>query len=320
MGPKRSGSKRKERRWATNRVEAQRDKLQTSYHQQELLVQQQQTLLVELAQRYQELLHLAFTDALTGLPNYRAVISRLHEAVARGTGAQKSCGVLFVDLDQFKRVNDIWGHRAGDWLLYEIAHRMCTVVGPENFVGRYGGEEFVILLPEVDLQMASQMAVDVHSAIVTLPYFWQHEMGSSAVPIFITASIGVAIASLHGCSAEVLIDAADRAMYQAKSAGGGVRLADTERAVPSARLSWGDLTKNAAGVAIDTVAQELLAIISAYDQQSRAIRDVTYLYLYLLQRLPHDIQRPCTHFVIDATKGLADNAQKDELNTTKKEY
>ncbi len=259
-------SKRKKQHQGERRKMALREKLRASYHEQELLVQQQYPLLTELGQLYRELMHLALTDAITDLPNHRAVMSRLHEAVARGPGAQKSCAVLFVDLDQFKRVNDTWGHRAGDWLLYEVACRLRGAVRSEDFVGRYGGEEFVILLPEVDLQTASQMAADVHSVIVSPPYSWQLEAGSSAVPIFISiaASIGAAISPLHGGSAEALIEAADRAMYQAKSTGGGVCVADTEMTSLQARLSRPDPTR----YTVEVAAQVLAAVISASDQQT----------------------------------------------------
>jgi len=202
-----------------------REKLQTSYDEQEILVQQQQTLLAELNQLYWELMQVALTDAITGLPNHRAVMSRLEEVVAHCQRIQGSCAVLFVDLNDFKRVNDTWGHRAGDQLLR-------TAVDVENFVGRYGGEEFVILLTEVDRQAASQMAEDLCSVLVSPPYSWQPNAGSSAVPISISASIGVAVYPLHGGSGEALLEAADRAMYQAKHTGRCVWLADGEIASP----------------------------------------------------------------------------------------
>src|SRR2546427_13125563 len=87
----------------------------------------------------------AVTDALTGLPNHQAVRSRLDEAVVGCQQTPGSCALLFMDLDHFKRVNDTWGHRAGDALLREVAHWVRTALRLEDFVGRYGGGELPIL-------------------------------------------------------------------------------------------------------------------------------------------------------------------------------
>jgi diguanylate cyclase (GGDEF)-like protein len=215
-------SRWEKRRRANDREAALREKLQASYDERDFLLRQQQILLVEFDQLYWELVQIALTDVITGLPNHRAVMNQVDVAVARCQRTQETCAVLFVDLDQFKRVNDTWGHRAGDWLLHEVAQRLRAALRPQDFVGRGGGEEFVVLLPEVDLQVASQVAENMYSVITSSPCFWQPDPTSSAVPISISASIGVAIYSLHGKSAEALIQSADRAMYQAKASRCGV--------------------------------------------------------------------------------------------------
>ncbi len=212
-----------------------REELQASYNEQEVLVQHQQVLLTERDDLYRMLMQVAVTDAITGLPNHQAVINRLDEAVVRCQQMQGSGALLFVDLDHFKRVNDTWGHRAGDALLREVAHQMRTALRLEDFVGRYGGEEFLILLPGVDVQAAMQTAEYLRSFIGSHPYSWQPDTGSSAVPLSTTVSIGVAIYPLHGVSGEALLETADRAMYQAKYTGRNrVYLANVEMAPPQA--------------------------------------------------------------------------------------
>jgi diguanylate cyclase (GGDEF)-like protein/putative nucleotidyltransferase with HDIG domain len=260
-------SKQQRRRRVNDREVALREKLQASYHERDILLQQHQMLLGELDQLYWEMVQVALTDAITGLPNHQAVMSQLDRAIARCQRTQRTCAVLFVDLDRFKRVNDTWGHRTGDWLLHEAAQRLRMTLRPQDFVGRYGGEEFVLLLPEVDRQAANQLAEDIHSVLTSLPYSWSPDSSSSVVPISINASIGVAIYSLHGESAEDLIQFADCAMYQAKSTGGGVRLADVERASPGEMLSMSDAKENLADVA---VMQILTAIVSAHDRGTAA--------------------------------------------------
>ncbi len=218
---------------ATSREAALREQLQESYHEQEVLVQQHQVLLVELNRLNWHLTQVALTDTLTSLPNHQAVISKLDEVVVGCQQTGDSCALLFLDLDHFKRVNDTWGHRAGDALLREVAHLVRKALRLEDFVGRYGGEEFLILLPRVDVQAASQTAEYLRSVIGSQPCSWQPDTGSSAVPIPTTVSIGVAIYPLHGVSGEALLEAADCAMYHAKYTGRNrVYLADVEMASP----------------------------------------------------------------------------------------
>jgi putative nucleotidyltransferase with HDIG domain len=133
----------------------------------------------------------------------------------------------------------------------------------EDFVGRYGGEEFVILLPEVDRQTARQTAEYVCSAIVSLPYSWQPDNGTPAVSVSLTVSIGMAIYPLHGESSKVLLEAADRAMYQAKYTGCCVCLADGEMTSPRVMPSLQNEEKYTAEV---MVVQALTAATAAHDR------------------------------------------------------
>ncbi|HZS77977.1 MAG TPA: amino acid permease [Ktedonobacteraceae bacterium] len=180
---------------------------------------QQQVLLAELDRLYHEQAQAAVTDAVTGLPNHRAVISRLDEELARCRRNDSSCAVVFVDLDHFKRVNDTWGHRAGDIVLREVGERLRSCVRQEDFVGRYGGEEFALILSGADLLGATQAANRLLVALNAEPCTLEQDEAGNPPSIFISGSIGVAVYSLHGSTREELIEAADHAMYTAKRAG-----------------------------------------------------------------------------------------------------
>ena len=193
--------------------------LQASYDEQEILVQQQNDLLAERDLIYFSLLYEASTDGLSGLLNYQAVMHRLDETISNSQHFHGSCVVMFVDVDRFKRVNDTWGHPAGNMLLREVAFRLRKALGPDDFAGRYGGEEFLVVLADIDIYDAMKAAEYVRSVIVSHPYTWQAEGSSTSVAISTSVSIGIAIYPLHGMSSKALVAAADSAMYQAKAAG-----------------------------------------------------------------------------------------------------
>lgn len=200
-----------------------RQKLQSTYEEQEILILQQNELLAEVDRLYREQAKAAITDAITGLPNHRAVMTRLDEELARCArahdGINETCAILFVDLDHFKSVNDTWGHRAGDAILREIADRLRATLRLEDFVGRYGGEEFAIVLVNADMAVASQIAERLRVVVATQPCIWQGDDGTTNVEIAITTSIGVSVYGLHGTTREALIEQADQAMYYAKRGG-----------------------------------------------------------------------------------------------------
>jgi diguanylate cyclase (GGDEF)-like protein len=160
------------------------------------------------------------TDPLTGLLNHRVVIERLETMVVSSQHQQQSCALVFVDLDHFKQINDRWGHQAGDAVLREVGKRLRLHLRPEDVVGRYGGEEFVIGLPQTDLHQAEQLAERLRTAITDQPCLIPAEKeNASPNGLRVTASLGVALFPEHASTLAALLEAADSAMYQAKHSG-----------------------------------------------------------------------------------------------------
>jgi diguanylate cyclase (GGDEF)-like protein/PAS domain S-box-containing protein len=157
----------------------------------------------------------ALHDALTGLPNRTFLRDRLDQAVLAGERDLKSCGVLVLDLDGFKDVNDALGHHAGDAVLKEVARRLRGVLRKSDTVARLGGDEFAVV---------PYGATDVHRGIVIADKIMQALRPPIALegqPITVTASIGIAIHPQHGDDADALLRHADVAMYAAKRARSG---------------------------------------------------------------------------------------------------
>ena len=211
----------------TTREKKLRAQLQEAYNEQHVLVQQQQELLAEVDRLYHEQAEAAVTDAVSGLPNHRAIMARIDEEVARCQRADRACAVLFVDFDHFKRVNDTWGHQAGDTILREVGQRLRASIRQQDYVGRYGGEEFAVILTEVDFLNAIAAAEKLCAAVAQQPCTWIRDGNVEKIPV--TASLGVAVYPLHGQDREALIAHADNGMYQAKRAGRNcVRIADVD--------------------------------------------------------------------------------------------
>jgi diguanylate cyclase (GGDEF)-like protein len=173
---------------------------------------------------YQDAYHDAFHDPLTRLPNRRLFHRRLERIVERASRANHHFAVLFVDLDRFKSVNDQFGHVLGDKLLISAARRLVEAVRPQDMVARRDGDEFTILLDDLD---RPEDAVGVAQRIIEclqMPLLVESPDVEVAT-VEIGASIGIAIASDGTLTAEELIACADAAMYHAKAIGGGVFLA-----------------------------------------------------------------------------------------------
>jgi diguanylate cyclase (GGDEF)-like protein len=167
----------------------------------------------------QETQRLSVTDALTGLGNVRQLAELLRLEIERATRFHRSLGVLMLDLDHFKAVNDEHGHRAGDAVLVEFARRVRRAIREVDLAFRQGGEEFVILLPETDLAGSLTAARRIGEAVRDVAFAVQGRPSGSPGWIPITVSIGVAVFPRHGLTAIELLDAADQALYAAKDAG-----------------------------------------------------------------------------------------------------
>lgn len=263
-----------EQRRVTDREVLLRTQLEEAYSEQKIIVEQQQELLAEVNRLYRERSQAAITDAITGLPNHRAVMSRLEEEIARCHRTHGSFSVLFIDLDHFKRINDTWGHRAGDAILHEVGVQLRATLRLEDFVGRYGGEEFAIVLTDVDLDEANLTAERICSTIARQPCMWVAEDTQTVVPIPVTCSIGVALYQLHGITREALVEHADQAMYQAKHAGRNcVRIADIDIAFPkggAAKVNGIDSAEQLPRAVPVQAVQAFIAVASAHDQGTDA--------------------------------------------------
>ena len=155
----------------------------------------------------------ATTDALTGLKTRRYLEQRLATEGRRTAGVRHSAGLLIVDVDHFKRVNDTFGHPGGDQVLVEVARRLSTGAPRGAVVARYGGEEFAVLLPAGDADSVAATAETARRVIAEHPF---EVAGTSVV---VTASVGGSCLTDEVPNAEVLVISADRALYTAKNAG-----------------------------------------------------------------------------------------------------
>ncbi len=157
--------------------------------------------------------HLAYHDPLTGLPNRALFHDRLSQALAQRERANNRCAVLFLDLDRFKDINDTLGHAVGDEFLKAISSRVRDLIRQSDTLSRFGGDEFTVLLPNIDsaedaLRVARKITEGVPRRVVL-----------NGRELFVTCSVGIAMAPEDGTDPEVLIRNADAAMYRAKHLG-----------------------------------------------------------------------------------------------------
>lgn len=178
---------------------------------------------------------LAALDPLTGVANRRSLIAALDRDVARAQRMREPMALMMVDIDHFKDVNDQYGHPAGDRVLCSVVNVLRQRVRAQDLVGRYGGEEFMVLLPDTGLVGAEQLARELCKAVE------ESRCPADGVPgpgIAVTVSIGVFGGRLEsGDSWDMLIAAADRALYQAKNNGRNRVEVATGLRRPSAQLA-----------------------------------------------------------------------------------
>ena len=162
----------------------------------------------------EELSELATRDSLTGVLNRREMTRILEEEIARAKRYDRELALLWIDFDHFKAINDDHGHAAGDAVLKAVSALLAESVRSADSVGRFGGEEFVILLPEMDYREALDTAERLRRLVSDAP----QSLGNGNT-VALTVSIGVSVFPDHGEGADTLCAAADRAMYQAKADG-----------------------------------------------------------------------------------------------------
>ena len=153
----------------------------------------------------------ARTDALTGIMNRRAILERLSEEMARTQRDATRLGVGMIDIDHFKRINDAYGHAAGDCVLREVVARASSATRPYDAFGRFGGEEFLAIVPACPEAEVASVLARIRSAVADSP------VAVEGHKVRVTVSIGGAMS--RGTSVDALIRSADDALYQAKAAG-----------------------------------------------------------------------------------------------------
>lgn len=165
-----------------------------------------------------EIMSLAFYDALTGLPNRRLLLDRLNHALASSARSGREGALLFIDLDNFKTLNDTLGHDFGDLLLQQVAQRLTACISEGDTVARMGGDEFVVMLEDLSenkVGTATYTEAVAEKILVTLSQLYQLESHKYKS----TPSIGVSLFNGHALEVDELLKQADIAMYQAKKAG-----------------------------------------------------------------------------------------------------
>lgn len=165
----------------------------------------------ELRTRAHALEQLAFTDALSGVPNRRFLDRQLGALVSGARRHGRPLSVALVDIDRFKAVNDVHGHAVGDEVIARVARRLGARLRAEDHLGRYGGEEFLVLLPDTDPEAAAAVAEDLRAEVAARP------VATGAGPLPVTVSVGWA--TWDDEPVHELLARADDALYTAKRAG-----------------------------------------------------------------------------------------------------
>jgi diguanylate cyclase (GGDEF)-like protein/PAS domain S-box-containing protein len=177
----------------------------------------------ELAEAQRQLTHIAYHDSLTGLPNRVSFEERLHATLERCANERCASAVLFIDLDNFKLINDSFGHAAGDELLRAVAGRLDRATRGGDVVARQGGDEFLILIADIESDERAPQAEEVQAAAEAVARKIRRALQApfkvSGIEIFVSASIGISLFPIDAEDTETLLKHADAAMYRAKDDG-----------------------------------------------------------------------------------------------------
>ncbi|HZS53772.1 MAG TPA: diguanylate cyclase [Bryobacteraceae bacterium] len=170
-------------------------------------------LQIKLLQAREELRERANKDLLTMLPNRSAIATALEREVSRCHRDNRTCGIILLDIDHFKKINDTYGHFAGDAVLRETAMRLRGNMREYDQVGRYGGEEFLVVLPNCDLDQAATQAERMRHKLHT------EVMKVDSAELTVSASFGVTISDCSERSPDLFVRVADEALYRSKARG-----------------------------------------------------------------------------------------------------
>jgi diguanylate cyclase (GGDEF)-like protein len=177
----------------------------------------------ELAEAQRQLTHIAYHDSLTGLPNRASFEERLQATLERCADERCASAVLFIDLDNFKLINDSFGHAAGDELLRAVAGRLSRATRGGDVVARQGGDEFLILIADIESEDRAPQAEEVQDAAEAVARKIRRTLQApfmvSDIEIFVSASIGISLFPIDAENTETLLKHADAAMYRAKDEG-----------------------------------------------------------------------------------------------------
>ncbi len=160
------------------------------------------------AERYQ-----ARHDSLTGLYNHREILHMLDREIERNRRQNCCTAAIMLDVDHFKQINDTYGHQCGDAVLREFSRRVVSILRPYDSCGRYGGEEFLVVVPQCDLVSARQIAERIRVSLAEEPVQCNGKL------IHVTASLGVTVSCNGKRNADAVVQACDQAMYASKRAG-----------------------------------------------------------------------------------------------------
>jgi diguanylate cyclase (GGDEF)-like protein len=188
-----------------------------------MIMMVQESVQQHLADKEEQIRQLAYRDELTQLPNRRLLLDQLEHLIGLQARIGGYVGLMFIDLDKFKDLNDSLGHKAGDELLIQVANRLREVVRKSDTVARFGGDEFVVLLHilEPDPERARNHARAIAEKVrhnICIPYRLSWVGNANGHEYALSASIGVLLQEKAG-SIQELLERADGAMYQAKNSG-----------------------------------------------------------------------------------------------------
>lgn len=191
-------------------------KFEESHKQQRVLAVQNERLMEEIDRRKdseRKLAYQATHDVLTGLPNRKYGNEQLELIIADAIDADSAVLVMFIDLDNFKQINDTLGHLAGDFILTDSSQRLLSVIGESSVLARLGGDEFLLIIPNLRDEEYAQALSSSILALFERPFIWNNQ------EFFITTSIGMAVYPRDGTNTHQLLAAADTAMYRVKQDG-----------------------------------------------------------------------------------------------------